>query len=370
MGTEQGKTKLKTVSALATAALVAALIVLPSCKKDEPSEEVISKRVRIGLQEDKTPPAEGQTPAPAEAPVGPADKTEAKPAAEPSKEEAAAKPVDTLKAPEEPKKAKVAEPKAEPVVDKKADKKAAEPRKEVKKAETAGNRHLSHFGPEANHFDKLAELFKTYGENGGGKKRYYLHSDEEAAEHNKRLGTALKAGQFTPWEDIPTGTDLMFYEGLHGGVVTDKVDVAQWVDLLVGVVPIVNLEWIQKIHRDTAERGYSTEAVVDTILRRMPDYVHYITPQFSRSHVNFQRVSVVDTSNPFIARDIPTPDESLIVIRFRDPKKVDFPYLLSMIPDSFMSRRNTIVVPGGKMGFAMEVVLTPMIDELLANKKG
>jgi phosphoribulokinase len=245
----------------------------------------------------------------------------------------------------------------------------AEFREAMKKAEAAGNRHFSHFGPEANHFDKIEELFRTYGETGGGKKRYYLHSDEEAAEHNKRLGTKLSAGQFTPWENVPPGTDLMFYEGLHGGVVTDKVDVARWVDLLVGVVPIVNLEWIQKIHRDTAERGYSTDAVVDTILRRMPDYVHYITPQFSRTHVNFQRVSVVDTSNPFIARDIPTPDESLIVIRFRDPKQIDFPYLLSMLPDSFMSRRNTIVVPGGKMGFAMEVILAPMIDKLLTSKK-
>ena len=198
------------------------------------------------------------------------------------------------------------------------------------------------------------------------KKRYYLHSDEEAKAY-----PGLKAGEFTPWENIPSGTDLMFYEGLHGGVVDEKagVDVAQWVDLLVGVVPIVNLEWIQKIHRDTAERGYSAEAVTDTILRRMYDYVHYIAPQFSRTHINFQRVPTVDTSNPFIARDIPTPDESFVVIRFREPKKVDFPYLLSMIHNSFMSRPNTIVVPGGKMGFAMEVILTPMIHEMLENKK-
>jgi len=241
-------------------------------------------------------------------------------------------------------------------------------REAVKKAEAIGNRHFSHFGPAANLFEELEKLFRTYGETGKGKKRYYLHNDEEAAAHNQRLGTDLEAGEFTPWEDIAAGTDLMFYEGLHGGVVTDKADVARWVDLLVGVVPIVNLEWIQKIHRDTAERGYSAEAVVDTILRRMPDYVNYITPQFSRTHVNFQRVSVVDTSNPFIARDIPTPDESLIVIRFRDPKEVDFLYLLNMIPNAFMSRRNTIVVPGGKMGFAMEIILAPMIEQLLANK--
>ena len=230
------------------------------------------------------------------------------------------------------------------------------------KAETEGNRHFSHFGAEANLFDKLAELFKTYGETGGGQKRLYLHSDEEAEPYE-----GLSPGQFTPWEDIPAGTDLMFYEGLHGGVVTEDADVASHVDLLVGVVPSVNLEWIQKIHRDNAERGYSEEVIVDTILRRMNDYVKYLTPQFSRTDINFQRIATVDTSNPFIAREIPTPDESLVVIRFKDPVKfnTDFPYLLSMIPNSFMSRRNTIVVPGGKMGMAMELILTPIIHQMI-----
>jgi phosphoribulokinase len=229
-------------------------------------------------------------------------------------------------------------------------------------AETEGNTNFSHFGPEANLFDKLEELFKTYGETGGGQKRLYLHSDEEAEPYE-----GLSPGQFTPWEDIPTNTDLMFYEGLHGGVATDEVDVAAQVDLLVGVVPSVNLEWIQKIHRDNAERGYTADVIVDTILRRMHDYVYYITPQFSRTDINFQRIATVDTSNPFIARDIPTPDESFIVIRFKDPKKfnTDFPNLLQMIPNSFMSRRNTIVVPGGKMGMAMELILTPIIHDMI-----
>ncbi|MBU0592732.1 MAG: phosphoribulokinase [Pseudomonadota bacterium] len=238
-----------------------------------------------------------------------------------------------------------------------------------KKAEEAGNNHFSHFGPEANHFAKIAETFKTYGETGTGQKRYYIHSDAEAVELNARLKTSLKAGEFTPWEGIPTGSDLLFYEGLHGLVKDGDVDASQYVDLGVGVVPIVNLEWIQKIHRDGKERGYSAEATVHTILRRMPDYVNYITPQFSQTDVNFQRVPTVDTSNPFIARDIPTPDESFVVIRFRDPKGIDFPYYLNMIHDSFMSRRNTIVVPGGKMGFAMEVILAPMIHNLIENKK-
>ena len=238
--------------------------------------------------------------------------------------------------------------------------------------ESQGNKHFSHFGENANEFGKLEETFKSYAKNGKCQRRYYLHSDEEAVEHNARLSTDLTPGQFTPWEDINEKTDLLFYEGLHGLVRTENCDVAQHVDLGVGVVPIVNLEWIQKIHRDAAERGYSADVIVDTILRRMPDYVHYITPQFSRTDVNFQRVSTVDTSNPFIARDIPTPDESFIVIRFRDPKKfgVDFPHLLNMINDSFMSRPNTIVVPGGKMGFAMELILGPKIEAMLETKRG
>ena len=226
---------------------------------------------------------------------------------------------------------------------------------------------LSHFGPEANRFDKLSELFETYGKTGGGEKRYYLHSEEEAAEHNARLGTDKKPGEFTPWEPLEEGTDVLFYEGLHGLAKSDEHDVSAHVDLGIGVVPNVNLEWIQKIHRDNAERGYSAEATVDTILRRMPDYINYITPQFSRTDINFQRIATVDTSNPFIARDIPTPDESFIVIRFKDPAKfdIDFPYLLSMLTGSFMSRRNTIVVPGGKMGFAMEIILSPIIEKMM-----
>jgi len=237
-------------------------------------------------------------------------------------------------------------------------------------AEDQGNLQFSHFGPEANHFDKLADLFKTYSETGGGKKRYYLHSNDEAAEHNKRLGIDKKPGEFTPWEDLESDTDLLFYEGLHGMVSTEAIDVSQFVDLGVGVVPIVNLEWIQKIHRDSAERGYSAEAIVDTIMRRMPDYINYITPQFSLTDINFQRVSTVDTSNPFIARDIPTPDESFVVIRFKDPKRfdIDFPFLLAMIELSFMSRRNTIVVPGGKMGFAMEIILQPIIEGMMGTR--
>jgi phosphoribulokinase len=226
-----------------------------------------------------------------------------------------------------------------------------------------GDLHFSHFGPEANLLPELEALFRQYGETGTGNIRHYVHNEAESVAYGKPGGT------FTDWEEIPGGTDLMFYEGLHGAVTTDQVDVARHADLRIGVVPILNLEWIQKLHRDKAERGYSTEAVVDTILRRMPDYVNYICPQFSQTHVNFQRVPTVDTSNPFIAADIPTPDESFLVIRFTNPKGIDFPYLLNMLKDSYMSRPNIIVCPGGKMSLAMQLIFTPMILQLLDKKR-
>jgi phosphoribulokinase len=230
-------------------------------------------------------------------------------------------------------------------------------------AEAAGNRHFSHFGAEANLFGEIESLFKIYSETGTGRSRQYLHNDQEAAPHGQTPGT------FTPWAPLPDGTDMLFYEGLHGAVVTPEHNVAQYPDLLIGVVPVINLEWIQKLYRDKHMRGYSAEAVTDTILRRMPDYVNHITPQFQHTHVNFQRVPIVDTSNPFVARDVPTADESMVVIRFAQPKGIDFPYLLSMISGSLMSRANTIVVPGGKMELAMQLIFTPFIWRLVERKR-
>jgi phosphoribulokinase len=251
----------------------------------------------------------------------------------------------------------------------------------------AAGHPISHFGPEANLFDRLEGLFREYSRTGAGITRTYLEGSELAEAHGQPAGT------FTPWEDIPAGSDLLFYEGLHGGCIqatwsrrhmspshnpfvvqarhkaetrTDPgVDIAQWVDLLIGVVPSINLEWIQKIHRDCARKGCSAEAVAATILRRLPDYVRYITPQFSLTDINFQRIPLVDTSDPFIARDIPTLAESMVVIRFRDPRRFDFPHLLRQLDESFMSRPNTLVVPGGDMGHAMEVICTPIIHELI-----
>lgn len=232
----------------------------------------------------------------------------------------------------------------------------------VAEEEKAGNPNFTHFNAEANELETLQEVFEEYGRRGTGRTRTYVHDHEEG----KLFG--CEPGTFTPWRDFEP-TDLLFYEGLHGCAVTEKVNLAQHADLKIGVVPVINLEWIQKIHRDRSTRGYSTEAVMDVILRRMPDYVHYIVPQFALTSINFQRVPIVDTSNPFIARWIPTPDESMLVIRFANPRGIDFPYLLSMINNSFMSRANSIVVPGNKLDLAMQLILTPLILQLIERKR-
>lgn len=226
-----------------------------------------------------------------------------------------------------------------------------------------GNNHFSHFGPEANLLERLEATFREFGETGRTTTRHYIHDAGEAQCYGAEPGT------FTAWEETPENVDLLFYEGLHGAVVTDDVNIAQYADLKIGVTPVINLEWIQKLHRDRFSRGYTPDAIMDTILRRMPDYINYICPQFSATNVNFQRIPTVDTSNPAIAEWIPTADESMVVIRFANPHGINFSYLLTMIPDSFMSRANSIVIPGGKQDLAMQLVLTPLIMKMIERKR-
>jgi phosphoribulokinase len=234
----------------------------------------------------------------------------------------------------------------------------ADMKAEMARRRDAGDMTFSHFSEDANLLSELETSFRTYAETGKCRSRTYVHDAEEAERHG------VPPGHFTDWRDIGENSDLLFYEGLHGAVKTEKTNIAAYPDLKIGVVPVINLEWIQKIHRDRASRGYTTEAVTDTILRRMHAYVHVICPQFTQTDINFQRVPVVDTSNPFIARWIPTAGESLVVIRFRNPRGIDFPYLVSMINNSWMTRANSIVIPGDKLDLAMQLILTPMILRL------
>ncbi len=242
-------------------------------------------------------------------------------------------------------------------------------------------RILSCYGPELNDFDALEQLFRHYSETGTGRIRHMV-TDDNAEEFQQPVGT------FTSWEDVAADSDLLFYEGLHGGVVASTwtrrrmsashnpaviecrrkapgggVDVARHVDLLIGVVPAINLEWIQRIHRDFHCKRYSIDEITDDIIERLRDYIHFIIPQFSLTDINFQRMPVVDTSNPFIARDIPTETESVIVVRFREPRKYDFPLFLRRIPGAFMSRANSMVIPGGELRHALDVICAPIIEK-------
>jgi phosphoribulokinase len=235
----------------------------------------------------------------------------------------------------------------------------ADMKAEMAKRKEGGDATFSHFSVDANLLSELEGSFKRYGETGVCKARTYVHDNAEAERHG------VAPGHFTDWREIGEGSDLLFYEGLHGAVKQDGIDIASQCDLKIGVVPVINLEWTQKIHRDRAARGYTTEAVTDTILRRMHAYVHVICPQFTETDINFQRVPIVDTSNPFIARWIPTAGESLVVIRFRNPRGIDFPYLTNMIHDSWMSRANSIVIPADKLDLAMQLILTPLITRLI-----
>lgn len=258
----------------------------------------------------------------------------------------------------------------------------SERRKAIEEANRNG-RPISHFGPDLNRFDLLEACFKQYSETGQAEVREYIREDRAAE-------SGCAPGSFSKPHALPENSDLLVYEGLHGGVVAstwtrrrmsashnpvvierrqrDKqngIDVAQYVDFLIGVVPVVNLEWIQKIHRDTDTKGIPAEQTTTTILRRLQDYIHFMTPQFSLTDINIQRVPLVDTSNPFISRDVPTPSESMLVCRFREPARYDFPQMLKKFEGSFMSRPNTLVIPGGKLRMALEVICTPRIMELI-----
>jgi len=235
---------------------------------------------------------------------------------------------------------------------------------EVELAKRRG-KNITHFGPEGNLFEELEAVFHEYARYGTGRRRYYIHNEDEAALHGH------PPGAMTHWEPLPLETDLLFYEGLHGGLVSDTVNVARHVDLLIGVVPIINLEWIQKIHRDKAVRGYSAEDATHMILDRMHDYVHYITPQFSRTDINFQRVPTVDTSNPFASESIPGDDQSFTVIHIRNLQKlnVDINDLQEKLESSFMSAPDTIVIPGSKRILAMQLIITPAVRLLMQERE-
>ena len=246
---------------------------------------------------------------------------------------------------------------------------------------------LSAFGPELNLLNRLEGLFREFSRSGTGVTREYVETSEQA----QKLG--ITKGEFSPWQDLAEDTDLLFYEGPHGGCVEASwsartmseshnpfvieqrlksetiedagVDIAKWVDLLIGIVPNINLEWMQKIKRQCSVTTCSQDDAINTILRRLPDYINYIAPQFSLTDINFQRIPFVDTSNPFSMEDIPNESECLVVIRFREPNKYDLLKYKDELPGSFFSRPNTLVIPNGHMNHAIRIICTPIVKSLI-----
>lgn len=224
---------------------------------------------------------------------------------------------------------------------------------------------FTRFSPEANLLPALEELFRHYGRSGGGRTRHYAARAEDA----RRLG--VEPGRFTEWAPLEPGSDLLFYQGLHGGYVDDAIDIAGHTDLLIGYMPLINLEWAQSLSYDRELRGYSTADATARILARMPDYVRHICPQFSRTDINFQRVATVDTANPFALDALPGNDESLIVVHAANHGRFapDYRALLEAIDGSFMSRADTLVIPAHDIATAMELIVMPVIHGLVADSK-
>jgi len=197
-----------------------------------------------------------------------------------------------------------------------------EMRKLIDAWERTAGRTISHFGPEANLFGELETLFTEYGERGMGRARQYLHNEDAARLHGQKVGT------FTEWSDITPDSDLLIYEGLHGGIVTDAVNISQHVDLLIGVTPTINLEWIQKLYRDQKDRGHSIDDVTT---------------------------------------GIPSPNESLIVVRFNDPNQQEIEDIINAVGGSFQSKEDCIVVPGQTFEQTLKFILSPRVQKLVTN---
>ena len=193
--------------------------------------------------------------------------------------------------------------------------------------------HFSHFGPECQPAGGTGRVYS-----GISAKPEPEKPGTTCTTRKKRTCTA-RPGTFSAWEDIDPEYRIIVLRrtAWRGGDRRRQPGAA--LRPKIGVVPVVNLEWIQKIHRDKMDRGYSTQAIKDTILRRMPDYLDYICPQFSQTDINFPARADRRYIERLCARWIPTPDESMVVIRFRQSQGYRFP-----LPDLDDSRQ--LHVPG------------------------
>jgi phosphoribulokinase len=166
-----------------------------------------------------------------------------------------------------------------------------------------------------------------------------------------------------------SNSDLLLYRGLHGAAIAGDVDLSQYPDLSIGIAPNANLEWMNKIHHDVRNRHVKREDAQASILKNLDDYVRHITPQFMRTHINFQLIPLVDTANPFTGEPVPSDDECYLIVHVLKQYWPNFVPLLADLQGSFMSRRNTIVIPSSKMLTAIELFLIPIIQDLVKTSR-
>ena len=112
-----------------------------------------------------------------------------------------------------------------------------------------GNGAFQPFRPEANLFAELEAMFRRLWRDAApASTRHYVHDDAEAEVYGAPPGTFTRVGGRSA--EAPTCCST---RACMARVVTEQVNVARHADLKIGVVPVINLEWIQKIHRDKAD---------------------------------------------------------------------------------------------------------------------
>ncbi len=223
---------------------------------------------------------------------------------------------------------------------------------------------LTHFASECNHLDLLENLFKQFSTTGKGMTRRYAHSESEA----KKIGAQI--GFFSEWEEFEPNYDILLYEGLHGGFKDDKINISKYVDLLIGITPSINLEWVQKCHRYLVIRGYSKNEVKKLIIKRLPDYLEYICPQFSRTDANLERIPLVDLADPFKTKSIPADKNSIYMLSIKDNSIIEGLRTCLEKFDLFTADSDdmTITVRAKELKSLFELIFLPKILNLIGRK--
>ncbi len=187
----------------------------------------------------------------------------------------------------------------------------------IRKARDAG-RHII-FSPEANDFSLLEHTLLSTGRRVKASRVNSPHAYDEAVPWESGSRHV-----YAPGSRFPNRPMCCFMKDCTAASSPPQHDVAR-------VMLIHWLAWrLMSTSSDSEtdsrhQRARALrEAVMDSVVRSTDDYINYITPQFSRTHINFQRVPTVDTSNPLPQR-VFSLDESFCGDPFPQSEGIDFP---------------------------------------------